>query len=327
MQQPSVFSPCEEYFGEQVGDTAASKRRRVFLGDCFTGALALHERLPKWQTLTGGRMWMCLVKSRRNRHGATKRPSSTAPVAAVGEQNRGAVRDSQVPHPGVQAAKFKEDLRKSLKKLRSQIVEDSNAQKLRSQIADDSDAQLSEASTVSVEGSSADEPAVEEIWDAVTNKASLSDDSSICSSVDSEHNGVKPRRKESPLRSGCVAIDCEMVGVGKNRSRSILARVAIVDEYGTCLFDSYVRPTEPITDYRTRWSGIRASDLVGAPSFDTVRQRVVQLIRGRILIGHAIHNDLNVLNITHPPALIRDTAFYPGSPQSLVIFSKKPKTD
>jgi DNA polymerase III epsilon subunit-like protein len=227
-----------------------------------------------------------------------------------------------VPHPGVQAAKFKEDLRKSLKKLRSQIVDDSNAQKLRSQIADDSDAQLSEASTVSVEGSSADEPAVEEIWDAVTNKASLSDDSSICSSVDSEHNGVKPRRKESPLRSGCVAIDCEMVGVGKNRSRSILARVAIVDEYGTCLFDSYVRPTEPITDYRTRWSGIRASDLVGAPSFDTVRQRVVQLIRGRILIGHAIHNDLNVLNITHPPALIRDTAFYPGSPQSFVILRR-----
>lgn len=260
-------------------------------------------------------MWMCLVKSRRNRHGATKRPSSMA--AAVGEH--GAGRDSEVPHPGVQAAKFKEDLRKGLKKLRSQI-------------ADDSDAQLSEASTVSVtcemeadvssEGSSADEPAVEEIWDAVTNKASLSDDSSICSSVDSEHNGVKPRRKESPLRSGCVAIDCEMVGVGKNRSRSILARVAIVDEYGTCLFDSYVRPTEPITDYRTRWSGIRASDLVGAPSFDTVRQRVVQLIRGRILIGHAIFNDLNVLNITHPPALIRDTAFYPGSPQSFVILRR-----
>jgi len=138
------------------------------------------------------------------------------------------------------------------------------------------------------------------------------------SNADTGASDVKPRRKDLPVRSGCVAIDCEMVGVGRSKSRSILARVAVVDEHGTCLLDSYVRPTETITDYRTRWSGIRARDLVGAPSFDSVRQRVAQLIRGKILVGHAIHNDLNVLNIAHPPALIRDTAFYPGLRRALV---------
>eukprot|EP00960_Hanusia_phi_P051314 760719-Hanusia_phi.AAC.6 len=90
----------------------------------------------------------------------------------------------------------------------------------------------------------------------------------------------------------CVAIDCEMVGVGRS-NKSALARVAIVDESGVCLLDEYVKPSEKVTNYRTRWSGIRPRDLVKAPSFQDVRQRVVNLIRGKILVGHAIHNDLN----------------------------------
>ncbi|EKX55067.1 hypothetical protein GUITHDRAFT_83930 [Guillardia theta CCMP2712] len=123
---------------------------------------------------------------------------------------------------------------------------------------------------------------------------------------------VKSREAAKPRTFGhCVAIDCEMVGVGRS-NKSALARVAIVDENGSCLLDEYVKPTEKVTNYRTRWSGIRPRDLVKAPSFQDVRQRVVNLIRGKILVGHAIHNDLNVLHVCHPPGLIRDTSFYVG---------------
>ena len=81
--------------------------------------------------------------------------------------------------------------------------------------------------------------------------------------------------------------------------------------------DEYVKPTQRVTDYRTRWSGIRAKDLVGAPSFQEVRQRAAAILRGRILVGHALHNDLAVLKLSHPPALIRDTSLYPGLRQEL----------
>ena len=109
----------------------------------------------------------------------------------------------------------------------------------------------------------------------------------------------------------CVAIDCEMVGVGARGHRSVAARVAIVDAHGTCLLDTFARPRKPVTQYRTRWSGICPGNLARAPSIDSVRQRVLRLICGKILVGHALHHDLRALNIQHEAGLQRDTACCP----------------
>lgn len=59
-----------------------------------------------------------------------------------------------------------------------------------------------------------------------------------------------------------VAIDCEMVGVGPGGEDSILARVSLVNHFGKCIYDKYVKPSEYVTDYRTAVSGIRAKDIV-----------------------------------------------------------------
>ncbi len=58
-----------------------------------------------------------------------------------------------------------------------------------------------------------------------------------------------------------VAMDCEMVGVGSDGEDSILARVSIVNHFGKCIYDKYVKPTERVTDYRTAVSGIRPADI------------------------------------------------------------------
>ncbi|KAI7821456.1 hypothetical protein BX661DRAFT_217597, partial [Kickxella alabastrina] len=58
-----------------------------------------------------------------------------------------------------------------------------------------------------------------------------------------------------------LAIDCEMVGAGFKGSRSMLARVSIVNYYGHVVLDTFVKPTEAVTDYRTWVSGVRKSDL------------------------------------------------------------------
>ena len=52
-----------------------------------------------------------------------------------------------------------------------------------------------------------------------------------------------------------------MVGVGDKGKESILARVSIVNQYGQCVYDKHVRPTEQVTDYRTHVSGIRKEDI------------------------------------------------------------------
>lgn len=107
-----------------------------------------------------------------------------------------------------------------------------------------------------------------------------------------------------------IAIDCEMVGVGVKGSESILARVSIVNWHGYVLLDRFVKPKEKVTDYRTWVSGIRAKDLKGAPTLEAVQEEVAKLIKGRVLVGHAIQNDLKALLLSHPRPLIRDTSTF-----------------
>ena len=107
-----------------------------------------------------------------------------------------------------------------------------------------------------------------------------------------------------------IALDCEMVGVGEDGKRSILARVSVVNEDGNVVLDSFVAPTEAVTDYRTRVSGVRPQDLRGAPSFKEIQAKMAAILSGRTLVGHALKNDLKVLALAHPRKDTRDTALY-----------------
>ncbi|ORY28641.1 ribonuclease H-like domain-containing protein [Naematelia encephala] len=104
-----------------------------------------------------------------------------------------------------------------------------------------------------------------------------------------------------------IAIDCEMVGLGPLGSESALARVSIVNYHGHTLLDTFVAPRERVTDWRTWVSGVRESDMIGAPEFEEVQKKVAELLEGRVLVGHAIANDLKALLLDHPGPMIRDT--------------------
>jgi len=107
-----------------------------------------------------------------------------------------------------------------------------------------------------------------------------------------------------------LGMDCEMVGVGLGGSDSILARVSIVNHFGHKVYDKFVAPREKVTDYRTAVSGVRPEDLQGAPQFKEIQAEVSELIKGRILVGHALKHDMKVLFLDHPKKMIRDTAKY-----------------
>lgn len=109
-----------------------------------------------------------------------------------------------------------------------------------------------------------------------------------------------------------VAIDCEMVGVGEGGYDHALARVSIVDFHGRQVYDSYVRPKEKVVDWRTRISGIAPKHMVTARGFEEVQAQVAQILRGRIIVGHDVKHDFDVLMLDHPRKDIRDTAKFSG---------------
>ncbi|CAG0892401.1 unnamed protein product [Darwinula stevensoni] len=105
-----------------------------------------------------------------------------------------------------------------------------------------------------------------------------------------------------------IAMDCEMVGVGEDGSDSIIARVSIVNHFGHCVYDKFVKPTERVTDYRTKVSGVTPELAANGEEFEVVQKEVAEILNGRILVGHALKHDLNVLFLSHPRKKLRDTS-------------------
>jgi len=109
-----------------------------------------------------------------------------------------------------------------------------------------------------------------------------------------------------------VALDCEMVGIGLGGHESRLARACLVNWDGEIIYDRHVKVEEKVTDYRTFVSGITAEDLRSdhAVTFDEAQCTVASLLKGRILVGHGLKSDLQVLGLSHQWHDVRDTAKY-----------------
>jgi hypothetical protein len=74
------------------------------------------------------------------------------------------------------------------------------------------------------------------------------------------NKAVKIRANVAPTEAinlvDIVGMDCEMVGAGEDCEESMLERVSIVDYKGQLILDTFFSETEPVTDYRTEFSGV-----------------------------------------------------------------------
>jgi RNA exonuclease 4 len=148
---------------------------------------------------------------------------------------------------------------------------------------------------------------------------------------DSVNCGLHPTNKPGKY----LALDCEMVGTGPPpHLEHLLARASLVNFHGDLIFDSYVLPppNTKVEDYRTFVSGIKPSHLAPsyARSYAEVQKDVAKLLEGRVLVGHALKNDLQVLGFGHPRRDMRDTSRYPkfrelsgGRPPALRLLAEK----
>lgn len=102
-----------------------------------------------------------------------------------------------------------------------------------------------------------------------------------------------------------VCMDCEMVST--EADPNALARVSIVGADGGVLLDEYVRPDSFIKNFKTHVSGIKPGHMRSGLPFQEVHERVLKIIEGKVVVGHALHNDLRVLQLELDPERTRDT--------------------
>ncbi|KAI9731374.1 MAG: 3'-5' exonuclease [Cirrosporium novae-zelandiae] len=127
----------------------------------------------------------------------------------------------------------------------------------------------------------------------------------LVSNADKVNQGLSPTAEIGKY----VAMDCEMVGVGRvPDDESALARVSIVNFNGDQVYDSYVKVKEKVTDWRTPISGIMPKHMTIARSLEQVQRDVAAILEGNVLVGHAIRHDLDALFLSHSKRDIRDTS-------------------
>ena len=110
-----------------------------------------------------------------------------------------------------------------------------------------------------------------------------------------------------PMQGGLdiVALDCEMCETNVEYE---LTRCALVNMDGVVVYDEYVKPENPIIDYKTEYSGITEQHLQGIKKrLCDVQKDLSSLISAdTIIVGHALHNDFSTLRMVHRKVI--DTA-------------------
>jgi DNA polymerase III epsilon subunit-like protein len=109
-----------------------------------------------------------------------------------------------------------------------------------------------------------------------------------------------------------ICVDCEMCETAAGME---LTRLTLVDAHSRVILDTLVLPENPITDYKTQWSGITASMLEDVTvCFKQAQIAFLRLVSAEtILIGHSLDSDLKALKICHLNCV--DTAMLFPHPQ------------
>ncbi|KRT80926.1 hypothetical protein AMK59_5062 [Oryctes borbonicus] len=116
---------------------------------------------------------------------------------------------------------------------------------------------------------------------------------------------MEPESDDDVRSRAVYALDCEMCYTTKGLE---LTRVTIIDPDCKTVYESLVKPLNPIIDYNTQFSGI-TKDQMDRTSTNIlqVQANILHLCNSKtILIGHSLESDMKALKIIH--GCVIDTA-------------------
>lgn len=146
-------------------------------------------------------------------------------------------------------------------------------------------------------------------------------DSARWKEIDAQ-NGIKGDWiKAKPFGSWCksnpqaIAIDCEMCEtqdpLSGAKNPKALCRLSVVnaDNPDEVLLDTLVKPSWPVTDYRTRINGVTKEHLDSVEFTLRHAQAFMMALCSEetVIVGHAVHNDLAAMNMEHE--VVADSSF------------------
>jgi RNA exonuclease 4 len=108
------------------------------------------------------------------------------------------------------------------------------------------------------------------------------------------------------------ALDVECVATGKTHNDRAVAQIGLVDAYGRCVLNVYVKPKKEVVSYLTPLTGLTAAliDERGVPLEEAIRVLRSRLPSSAALVGTNIGQDAKWLGLTAPGdcALLVDLA-------------------
>lgn len=125
-------------------------------------------------------------------------------------------------------------------------------------------------------------------------------ESAACSKITTKARPLQTVKDLASIRS-YVVLDTETTGLSRRNDRIIeIALICYDNGQEVNRFSSLINPGMPIPAAATRINHIRNADVANAPSIADVMPTILQLIDGRIIIGHNITFDLGFLGYAMP---------------------------
>lgn len=94
-----------------------------------------------------------------------------------------------------------------------------------------------------------------------------------------------------------ISLDIETTGFDATKDQVIeIAAIKFEDDVITDTFNTLVNPRIPIPAIITHITGIKSSDLEGAPTYEEIKEKLSAFLENHPIIGHNISFDINFLN-------------------------------
>lgn len=107
-------------------------------------------------------------------------------------------------------------------------------------------------------------------------------------------------KKETPI----LALDCEMVICEDNQRH--LARLSIVNYNRHVIFDEYIKPEKKVKNYLKEITNIDSFKISHSQNFEFYKKKIFKILQNKILVGHTLEKDFEVLGFKAEKMKIRD---------------------